>query len=175
MKILSLLLLTTLSIYLSAQPNEAPIIKDFGKIYAIPEAEELPQPDLNYKIVIDIKSGSSYEALNSALNNIARMMNLHGVGGVPANQLEVVGVIHAGATSSVLTDESFNSRYGRDNPNVKIIEALTTAGVKLFVCGQSMIGRGFQFEELNPKIKLSISALTVLTTYQMLGYKPLVF
>ena len=153
-----------------------PAIEGFGAIYEIPQAVEKPDPSIDFKIVLDLKSGPvSPTDINPAINNIARMFNLHAVGGVPKEKLDVVGVLHNLATPAVITNEAYQRKYGMDNPNMELIKALKDSGVKLVVCGQSIIARGFQFEDVNPDIKVSVSALTAFTTYQMRGYNLLAF
>ncbi|MEQ9424804.1 MAG: DsrE family protein [Cyclobacteriaceae bacterium] len=170
------LVLYTFSVTAFTQEMVSPIVKGFGAIYALPDAAENPDPTLKYQIVIDLKSGTpDASAVNPALNNIARMLNLHGAGGVENDNIKVVGVIHNMATHSILTNAAYQEKYEMDNPNIPLIKALKDAGVELFVCGQSMVARGVANEDLNPDIVKSISALTVMTTYQMRGYKPLVF
>ncbi|WKN41356.1 DsrE family protein [Tunicatimonas pelagia] len=153
-----------------------PIVPKFGGIYAIPEVEKGPDTTLTYRVVIDVTQGAEKsDELNPALNNIARMLNLHGLGGVPKGQMEVVAVIHSLATPTVLTDEAYQEKFGCDNPNGELIEALTDAGVQLFVCGQSLLARDFYPQPLHPDIMVSISALTILTEYQQNGFALLKF
>ena len=82
-----------------------PEIKLFGGIYDIPEATVKPLKDLDYKIIIDLNSGSeSSEKLNPALNNVARMINLHVIGGASAENIEVVLAIHGDANDVVMKE-----------------------------------------------------------------------
>lgn len=173
---LLLVILLTCSNILLGQEKVNPVIKNYGGIYAIPMAEETPAEDLNYNIVIDIRSGpSSADMINPALNNIARMLNLHAVGGTSPDKIKVKAVIHNMATPTIADNATYNEKFGMDNPNIGLIQELTDAGVELFVCGQSMIARDYPFDGLNPNIKLSVSALTVMTTYEIQGYTSLVF
>ena len=159
-----------------SQSRVNPIIKSDGGIWEMPNAVEKPDPNLQYKIVIDLYTGAENPSrISPALNNVARMINLHAVGGVPAKNITVVGVSHASNTKSILTNEAYKKRYGVDNPNIELIQELTEKGVKLFVCGQSLKARGYNQNEVNPNIGLSVSALTVMTTYQLTGYAALKF
>ncbi len=174
--LLSVLMLWLGSHFAQAQKPLFPIVPNFGGIYAIESATETPDTTLSYKIVIDIKDGrTTEEELNLALNNIARMLNLHGLGGVSAEKIEVIAVIHAQATPTVLSDKDYKKQFGTKNPNTKLIEALAAHNVSFFVCGQSLLARGFSESKLLPQIQVSISALTVLTSYQRKGYALLTF
>lgn len=154
-----------------AQQMVFPIVKNFGGVFEIPEAVEKPDPSLDYKIVIDLAGGTENPALiNDHLNNIARMINLHSVGGVPKEKIKVVVAIHNQATYSILDNESYNQKYKVDNPNLALYKTLREAGVELYVCGQSLIGRSIDKNKISPDIKIATSMLTVLTTYQLKGY-----
>ena len=72
-----------------------PVIKDYGGIFEIPYAEEKPDPDQEYKIVIEVKEVKNKpEEVNWALNNVARMLNLHSVGGVAKEKMNVVNSLY---------------------------------------------------------------------------------
>ena len=67
-----------------AQIPQFPIVKGFGGIYEIPEATERPDPNGEYKIIIDLVSAADdYGQINRMVDNVARMVNLHGIAGVP--------------------------------------------------------------------------------------------
>jgi|AntRauTorckE6833_2_1112554.scaffolds.fasta_scaffold01687_10 intracellular sulfur oxidation DsrE/DsrF family protein len=168
-----ILILFTFNIY--AQEAQFPIIENFGGIYEIPDSVN-PDSEMEYNIVIDLKTLQRDKAsLNPGLNNVARMMNLHGLGGVKAENLNVAVVIHGGATDLVINNEAYQKRYELNNPNLKLIDTLKEAGVEIYVCGQSLIARQYGFDELNPQISKGLSMLTVFTTYMNKGFKPLVF
>jgi len=78
--------------------------------------------------------------------------------------------IHGMMAFAIQDNASYKKRYGVDNPNLGIIKALDEAGVKMFICGQSMVGRNISEESLAPEIQIATSMLTVLTTYQLKGY-----
>jgi len=97
------------------------------------------------------------------------------MGGVPKEKIQVVVVIHGSAAFTVMNNESYKSKYGVDNPNLKLYQELQQAGVKMFVCGQSLIARKIDRLKMVPEVKVATSALTTLTTYQMKGYAVLRF
>lgn len=159
-----------------AQPEyQYPVIKSFGGIYAIEEATVVPDANAKYDIVIDVYSGDDPTQLNSALNNVARMINLHAIAGVHPDSIHVVLAIHGGATKTILKDDGYISRYNVKNPNRDLIKELKEAGVDLTVCGQSLIGRNIDIDEVNENIEIATSMLTTVTTYQLKGYTMLRF
>lgn len=152
-----------------------PVIQEFGGIYSIDQATVLPDAKQKYDIVIDLYSGEDPMQLNKALNNVARMINLHAVSGVHPDSIHVVLAIHGKATKTVLNNEGYQSRYGINNPNDNLIVALNDAGVKLTVCGQSLIARKINLDEVHENIQLATSMLTTVTNYQQKGYTLLKF
>ena len=178
MKSFAIAICLSLNIVAQAQmpKPQHPIVPDFGGIYAIPEAQKYPDTTLTYQIVIDVTQGAEKpDQLNPSLNNIARMLNLHGISGIKKAQLDVVAVIHSSATPVVLADQAYQEVFDCNNPNGELIKALSEAGVSLFVCGQSLLARNYYEYPLHPDITISISALTVLTEYQRKGYALLKF
>jgi len=176
MRILFILLLSLSFGSLLAQTNyQYPVIKKFGGIYPIDQATVLPDAKQKYNIVIDVFSGEDPTQLNAALNNVARMINLHAIAGVHPDSINVVLAIHGKATKAVLNDDGYESRYNIKNPNNNLIIALKEAGVKLTVCGQSLIGRKIGLDEVNENVELATSMLTTVTTYQLKGYTLLKF
>jgi intracellular sulfur oxidation DsrE/DsrF family protein len=158
-----------------SQTPANPIIKDFGTINKIDEVAP-NEANLDYKIVIDLKSSNeNYKAVNKGLNNVARLLNLHGVAGVPLAKLHVAVAVHYTATPIILDNAGYQKKYGVDNPNLELIEQLKEAGVKLYVCGQSLVARKYAFEDVNPDVEIALSMLTVVTEKTMQGYQLLVF
>lgn len=158
-----------------AQKGVNPIIKNYGTIYEI-EGAINPDSEIEYKIVVDLKTlQRDKESINPGLNNVARMLNLHGLGGVKTENLNVAVAIHGGATDVILNNEAYQKKYELDNPNLKLIDELKEAGVELFVCGQSLLARNYEHEEVNSQIKIGLSMLTVVTTYMHKGYHQMVF
>ncbi len=177
MKLLITCFLLSISTLLLGQEKVNPIIKEFGGVFDIPNSEMKPDPNLKYNIIIDVASGSENpKVINDALNNVARLVNLHAVGGVPKENLHVVLAIHAGAAFTTLDDEQYQAKYGVENPNLELLKALKESGVvDLFICGQSLIARNIDSKKLSPHVKIATSMLTTATTYQLKGYAMLKF
>lgn len=174
-KLLLSLLFLLFGFSVQAQKAANPIIKNFGTIYEIPDAIN-PDTEIEYKVVIDLKTlQRDKESINPGLNNVARMMNLHGLGGVKPENLKVAVAIHGGATDVILNNEAYKKKYELDNPNLALIDELKEAGVELYVCGQSLLARQYPFEDVNKQINIGLSMLTVVTTYMHKGYHQMVF
>ena len=157
-------------------PRVNPVIKNFGGIFELPYAVEKPDPSLFYKIVVEVQDmRNTPDEINWALNNSARLINLHVLGGVPFDHLDVVVVIHGEATYAAMNNEAYKAKYKKNNPNLDLFKELQTAGVKLFICGQSLINREVDPTKLVPEVKIATSMLTTMTTHMMKGYVPLRF
>jgi len=173
--LLSSIAILFLSNSLFAQEAHFPIIKGFGGIYEVSNAL-LPNTNSEYKIIVDLKTPQQdISGLNSGLNNVARMMNLHGLGGVKPENLKVAINIHGKAASVILNNASYKKRYGVDNPNIELISTLKKAGVEVYVCGQTLVSHKYEDSEVNSDVKFALSTLTMFTTYMQNGYLPLVF
>lgn len=159
-----------------SQKRVNPVIKNYGAIYDIPEATVKVDPTLEYKVVIDVLTGSDEpDKVAWGLNNVARMINLHAVSGTKMEQMNVVLAIHGAATYAVMNNKLFKKRFGVDNPNLQLIKELKESGVKLTVCGQSLISRDIPSKDITNEVDVATSMLTTVTTYQLKDYAMLKF
>lgn len=160
-----------MSLMAFGQTPQFPIVKGFGGIYEIPEATERPDGSLEYKILVDLTSPSEdNKQVSRFVDNIARMMNLHGLAGVTKDRLHVKVIIHGGGIFSLLNHENYQKRFEVENPNLAVFEALKEAGADIMVCGQSLIARNLKPADLWPGVRVAHSALTTITTYVPQGY-----
>lgn len=174
--VLTLCLLVSCSPFAQTPQRVNPVIKSEGGIFEIPFAVEKPDPGMVYNIIIEVERASEKpDTLNWALNNVARLLNLHSVGGVPPANMNVVVAIHGGAAYTTMNNEQYRAKYKMDNPNLKLYQELQAAGVKMFICGQSILARGIDRSRLVPEVKPAVSMLTTVTTYQLKGYAYLRF
>lgn len=165
-----------LSIYAQAQTPQFPIVKGYGGIYEIADATERPDPSMEYKILVDLATGAEdNKEISRWVDNVARLMNLHGLAGVPKEKIKVKVVVHGGAIFTLLNDENYNKRFEVTNPNLKVFEALKAAGADIYVCGQSLIARNLKTSDLWPGVTIAHSAMTTITTYVPQGYVLLKF
>lgn len=166
----------SLSIAAIGQTAQFPIVKGFGGIYEIPEATERPDPSGEFKIIVDLVSpAEDPKQINRMVDNIARMINLHALGGVKHEQIKVKVAVHGGAVFSILGDEYYEKLYGCKNPNLPVYEALKEAGVEFYICGQSLIARNMKPADRWQGAELALSMLTTLTKYVPQGYMLLRF
>lgn len=162
--------------YSQEKASTGPYVKNFGKSFYI------ENPDLNldkneiHKVIFDVFTDESKKnQLNPLLVTVARHLNMHGKQGIPLENLKTVLIIHGGATGSVLSEASFQETFDRENPDYALLNELVEAGVEVYVCGQSIHARGKTKQDLNPNVKMAVSAITTLMSYQEKGYSVINF
>lgn len=169
------LFILTFSIH-AQDKSTGPIIKDFGKVWAIENPDFKIDTSKTYKAVFDImNSPESHDAVNSSIETAARFLNMHAQSGVPAKNLKVALVVHNNASKDVITDSAYVKRYGSKNPNSELIKALQEAGGEIIFCGQSSVSRNFPREDLIEGVQLSLSAMTALIQLQDDDYRLIKF
>jgi len=139
----------------------------------LPGARELPDPRTDYKVVFaDGQDAKNPGDVNPMLPTIATYVNTLGKYGVPAEHRHLVIMFHQRTPDIdiVMTNEAYKERYNRDNPNIAIIHALKQAGVDIRVCGQGLIGRKIEANQVNPDVQIDLWAMTTLVNLQLKGY-----
>ncbi len=150
---------------------EYPVIKGYGRMEPLPNAAFQPDKAIKYRVLFDItKASEGVDKINPGLDRVARFLNVMAASGILPKDMDLAAVIHGQATPSVLKNEIFKGRFKADNPNREIIKGLKEAGVKLYVCGQTLAEDGFKEEWVNEQIAIAVSALVVVPTYQLKGY-----
>jgi intracellular sulfur oxidation DsrE/DsrF family protein len=153
-----------------------PLIKTskYSGVLPVSHVTEKPDASMEYKLlmedVIGIKDSTAAREISDGLSEIGRIINLHIASGIPKNKLQVVAVVHGSALYALYTNEVYKKKYGVDNPNIVLINELMKNGVKFIACGQAMNFFEVRQEEMVPNIKISLTAQTVLSNYQLKGF-----
>ncbi len=152
-----------------------PYVKGSKWSGVIPVADptEVPDPNKDYKLLFELEEknpDSLAKDINSGLDEVARVLNLHVASGIPAKRIIPVVVMAGPVLEAVMTNERYKKKHSIDNPNLKIIEDLKNVGTKFIACGQAMAFRELKKEDLLPGIKITLTAQTVLSNYQLQGY-----
>lgn len=157
-----------------------PAIKDLWAPVAVVEGiDELPDPKMEYNIVIDFTviptvgdSGSKLDSAsaNWGLSDIGRLYNMHLAAGIPKEKIHLVVAVHSFASRCFLNNDAYQKKFKINNPNIPVIEELDRAGVRFLLCGQSLNWMGDKKEMLLPQAKISLTAQTTLSSYQLKGY-----
>ena len=157
-----------------------PAIKGYNwaGVAPIQNVTELADPKMKYKLLMELtgfaakgQEKTAKNEINGGIGEVARKVNLHVAAGVPQKNIDLVIIVHAGASFAFLNNEKYKRKYGIDNPNINIIKDLQNFGAKIIICGQAMTFLGLETQDLVPGIKEALSAQTVLSTYELKGYK----
>ena len=168
---LALAFLTTLYGQARAQSAQNLPIPDGPVAKEIPGAKELPDPQMDYKVVFDIaKAAPKSDQVNPGLTGVVRYLNTLAANGVPAEHRKIAVVFHQEGTDVVMNNDAFKARYGHDNPNVALIHQMKEAGVDFRVCGQAVLAHKIDPKTINRDIELDLWALTTLVNLQLRGY-----
>ena len=156
---------------LADEPSFGPTIEGYGPTYPISNRDVALPEGFTYKAVFDLaKYPGEATDLNPYLVSAARFLNMHARNGVPAENMDLAIVVHGAAVRNLLSDTAYDSRYQAHNPNLELLTRLHAAGVRIFVCGQSMTFGGIDKGELAAPAQVALSAMTMLTVLQSEGY-----
>jgi len=152
--------------------TSGPLIPGYGKFAEIADPFEAVDPSLRYKVVFDVSQPARKAGeVHQGLERVARMVNLLAHYGAKPQAGDIVVTLHGPAARFALSEAAFAKHFeGEANPNAELIRQLTAAGVSVRLCGQSMVANGFAPEELNPDVRVDLSAITTLATLQLKGY-----
>ncbi len=156
--------------------SAGPVIEHFGEVFKIDQPDFKIDTAKEYKAVFDImESPEAHSEINPSIETVARFLNMHAQSGVPISQLQVALVFHNKASKDVMNNEAYIKRYGKNNPNQELIQALLDVGGQVIFCGQSSNARGIPKEDLIQGVQLSLSAMTALIQLQDEHYRLIKF
>jgi intracellular sulfur oxidation DsrE/DsrF family protein len=155
-----------------AQSSPALPIPSVDAAIDFPNAHEMPDPSLVYKIVFDIgKAAPKVDDVNPALTFISRFFNTLAKGGVPADHRKFVVVFHQEGTPIALNNAAFKTlNDGHDNPNIPLLRSMKQAGVDFRVCGQGVLSRKIDMATILPEVQIDQWAMTTIMNLQVRGY-----
>jgi intracellular sulfur oxidation DsrE/DsrF family protein len=153
-----------------------PVIKDYGGVFDVPGIDFPTDQDREYRAVFDVSIGApEVDQVNPRIDTLARFLNMHARAGVPLANMRLALVLHGTAGKDALGQAAYRERYGVDNPNLPLIEALRRAGVRIVLCGQTAHSRGLPVADLADPVEVALSAMTALITFQDEGYRLIPF
>ena len=159
-----------ISNYTNAQEWETPIIKGYSEVIYFDQAESQLNKHLEYKLIFDIKSNQVKNGVNKGLWTIARTLNLFELSGIPNKKNELVASIHGEATFITLNNNAYQNKFGRDNPNLNLINQLKENVVELYVCSQATASRKINNRDLNINVIPALSGIAVLSNHLLQGF-----
>jgi intracellular sulfur oxidation DsrE/DsrF family protein len=154
-----------------AQDAKVAAVPGFGVATEIPNAKELPDPNMTYKVLFDVgKAAPKPDQVNPILDALARYLNTLDKWGVPAEHRKLAVIFHQGGGEVVLKNDAYKERKGVDNPNIALIQSLKKAGVEFHVCGQGLLSRKIDKSQVLPEVDVDLWALVSIVNFQMKGY-----
>lgn len=174
MKLFRNVALTTIALMLTGivQAEDEMLVPGFGAGRDLPGAQLAPDPNTEYKVVFDLTViDDNLDDPYPFLPAIAVYMNTLQKFGVPAENRKIAVVLHQGSGLIGLKNDEFKARNdGKDNPNIELIQKLSAAGVTFHICGQGVLAREIDQEDLLPEIQVDYWALTTLIELGRQGY-----
>lgn len=154
------------------QVQSGPVIQRFGAVYPVAQPDLETPTDLEYRVAFDVsQSPEDPGTINPRIDTLARFLNMHARAGVPLANMTLALVLHGAAGKDALHHAAYRARFGVDNPNLELLQALREAGVRIFLCGQTASHRGYPKDDLAPTVQLALSAMTVFAVLQSEGYQ----
>lgn len=148
-----------------------PAIAKYGPVNPLPHAAVQPNQQRVYKAIFDVTSGFKNPSEPEAgLVHVARAVNVFASAGVSVKNLRFVAILHGPATTAVLSNAAYKAKYGVDNPNIPLIDALHDAGVHVDVCGQALADMGIEHSAVYKNVRIDLSALATTVIYGDRGY-----
>jgi intracellular sulfur oxidation DsrE/DsrF family protein len=122
------------------------------------------------KLVFDLGYEAEKGQINGGIEEVMRVINLHGAAGIKKQDLDVYVIFHGPATASFLDDDLFNKQFQVSNPNLPLIKQLQDAGVKLVICGQTLGLRNMNISSFPDGTLKAFSARTASSDLVQRGY-----
>ena len=153
----------------SNKNQSPPTIEKYGAVVRFPDAAQ--QPRSGSKLLIDITKGGEPDKVNPALDKVARFLNIYASAGKQPARAEFAVVFHGSATLAILNSKAYEAEFGTNgNPNKELVMQLHKAGVRMYVCGQSLTEKEKQTTDVIEYVDTAVSALTTCVNLQSDGY-----
>ncbi|WP_435577953.1 DsrE family protein [Gilvibacter sp.] len=150
---------------------EGVVISEFGSTYNVPKLDIPLDTTQTFKVLFDLSAAPEDPGqLSGYINTVARFINMHVGAGKPQNQLQVAAVFHGNASYSLLRNDLYKEKFGVDNPNLELIQALQAADVDIILCGQTAGHRNLSDDRRIPGVQMALSTMTAMIQLQQQGY-----
>ena len=163
--------LLTVFQFSSAFAQELPV-EGFNASRDYPGAHLTPDVNTEYKVLFDfVVTDDNLDDPYPMLPLVARYINTLANLGVPKENRKISVVLHQGSGLIGLKNDEFKARNeGKDNPNIELIKQLHQAGVTFHLCGQGVLAREIQEDDLLEEIQIDYWALTTIIELGRQGY-----
>lgn len=151
--------------------NQPLAIKKYGNITRYDSVAVIPSKNETYKILYRVTQSIEKQGVNKELWHVARLFNLLKAYNVPTENIHIVVVISGKGYSTALNNEAHLNYFKKENPNLELIDELIKNNIEIHICGQTIAGNHLDYKkDINPKIKLTLSAMIDIVEYNKRGY-----
>lgn len=156
---------------LASPPKKGPVVVDYGPVFEVPATAYNLKAGVRYRVSMDVAATAADQtAVNRNLESAARFLNMQAQAGTPMADLELAVVVHGPAARDLLTDDAYFEQFGLPNPNSGLLSGLQTAGVAVYICGQTAAYQGFQPADFHAGVTMALSAITAHARLQAEGF-----
>lgn len=149
--------------------HAGPLISKYGRMTTI-ESDMPIAEGVVMKVSFDVADQAEEGAVNRSFDSLARFLNMHVEAGVKPEHLQLALVVHGSASNDVMSNADYKARYGKQNANVPLLQELMKHNVEVIICGQSATYYGIAKSDLEPRVKMALSAMTAHALLQQDGY-----
>lgn len=173
---LALLLICALALmaYRSTRTNTNlafPRVQAAGGVLAVDPSAAMPSTQAMHRVLVDVDNDDvMHGKVNARLNTAAKILNLYALAGVPAEKVHMVMLFYGTGVNLILSDEAYQQKFGRANPNARLLSQLHKANVQMVACGQAMGHQTISAADVHSGVTLALSALTAREELQAAGY-----
>lgn len=172
-----LLALATLALVAWQRPHPDPRvvfprIQGAGGILPVDPSALMPSAVAEHRLLVDIDSDEvGRSGHNLRLETAAKILNLYAQAGVPAGKVHLALLLYGRGVDVALSDAEYRARFHRRNPDAGLLAQLHRAGVSTIACGQALGHQAITAADLQPGVRLALSALTEREELETAGYR----
>ena len=150
--------------------TKGPVFTTFGPVATVDTDMPIPA-GTQFAVAFDAVDAAKVGETNRTLTTAARFMNMHVAAGVAQDDINLAVVVHGKAAFDMTQDSFYSTKYD-DSPNAnkEAVSALTEAGVRVIICGQTARYHGIDKSDLLPDVEMALSAMTAHALLAQDGY-----
>jgi intracellular sulfur oxidation DsrE/DsrF family protein len=151
---------------------EFPRIQGAGGILPVDPGALMPSSTAEHRLLVDIDSAERDRSGHSVrLSTAAKILNLYAAAGVPPDKVHMALLLYGRGVDVALADPQYRARFHRANPDAALLAQLQRAGVSTIACGQALGHQALTTADLQPGVRLALSALTEREELESAGYR----
>ncbi|WP_019039305.1 DsrE family protein [Psychroflexus tropicus] len=146
----------------------------YGPVYEISNPDFETDLNREIKAVFDVSTKAEKEGqLNKNFVTVARFLRLHQKSNLKRNSVKAALIVHGSAIFDLLSHSAYaeyHQKVDLINPNYDLLTVLSEYDVDIILCGQTSNHRSVDQQELHPKVKIALSAMSAHITLDKNGY-----